>query len=213
MMPCWAYKINGGKALIAPSLFRFYMTSSLFDTQPSLTGKEVIWVIGLILGGVGYGALLTLGINTLVILLRSSRTGGYLHRDGFLSLHVLLVILFNTFLQVWNAQSYIKAIFYTDPDHITYFYHDWENIFIVILATLTEGVLVSSHLRRHSNTWLTQSCGIGMAELHDSKSCARQIIPQGMVSHFLGFSNIPLACRARYVSLQLRVRTLLQVLI
>lgn len=159
MMPCWAYKINGDKALIAPSLFRFYMTSSLFDTQPSLTGKEVIWVIGLILGGVGYGALLTIGINILVILLRSSRTGGYLDRDKFLSLHVLLVILFNTFLQVWNAQSYIKAIFYTDPNDITYFYHGWENIIIIILAMLTEGVLVSSHLRRRFTTWL-KSCGI-----------------------------------------------------
>lgn len=122
------------------------MDGSLLDTQPALTRKEVIWVIGLILGGIGYGALLTLGISTLIILLYSPRACGYLDRQKLLALHVLLVILFNTFLQVWNAQSNIKAIFYTDPDKITYFYHDWENMFIVFLAMLTEGVLVSYHL-------------------------------------------------------------------
>ncbi len=143
------------------------MTLSLFRARPDLTSKEVIWVIGLILGGVGYGILLTLGINSLVAFLRSPlRGGGLFSRNNILSLHVILIILLSTVLQVWHAQSSIKAIFYTDPDHITFFYHGWENIFIVILAMSTEGLLVSTRLLCCGG--LLEFKSLGMAVLHDS---------------------------------------------
>ncbi len=120
---------------------------SLFDVRPGLTSKEVIWIIGLILGGAGYGVLFTLGISSLLVFFHSPRTdGGWISRKNILSIHVLVVLLFNTFLQAWNVQSNIKAIFYTDPDRITFFYHDWQNIFIVFIAMLTDGVLVSTRL-------------------------------------------------------------------
>lgn len=115
------------------------MGQSLFDARPTLTQKEIAWVIGLVLGGIGYGALLTLGITCLVAFYHLPRP---FRHERFLSLYVLAVLLINTFLQVWNARSNIKAIFYTDPDRITFFYHDWENIFLVVLLILTEGVLV-----------------------------------------------------------------------
>jgi len=119
------------------------MAQNLFQARPILTQKEVIWVIGLILGGIGYGALLTLGVACLVTFSYSRHLGRrWLGCEKILSVHVSLVLLMNTILQVWNAKSNVNAIFYTDPDHITFFYHDWENIFTVFLAMLTEGILV-----------------------------------------------------------------------
>ncbi len=121
------------------------MAGSLSDVRPILTGAEVTWFLGLILGGIGYGALVTLGISCLVTFFRSPRTGnGWFSRETILSAHVLLVLLTNTFLQVWNAEANINAIFYTDPDRITYFYHDWTNLCTAFLASSTEGVLVST---------------------------------------------------------------------
>lgn len=132
-----------GHSVLSSSIPIAKMAQNLFQARPILTQKEVIWVIGLILGGIGYGALLTLGIACLVTFSYSRHTGRrWFVCEKILSVHVSLVLLTNTILQVWNAKSNVNAIFYTDPDSITFFYHDWENIFTVFLAMLTEGILV-----------------------------------------------------------------------
>lgn len=119
------------------------MDHSLFDAQPYLTRKETTWVIGLVLSGIAYGSLLTLGITCLAALYRSPPTFRY---KLFFSSYVVAVLFINTFLQIWNAESTITAIFYTDPDRITFFYHGWENVFLVVLLILTDGILVSTYL-------------------------------------------------------------------
>lgn len=118
---------------------------SLFTNNPSLTNREIIWVLSLAVGWLGSGALITLGTVCLVTLGSANirKPGRNRNQQRYLQLHVLLILIINLFLLVWNMYMYIKAIFFESPDHLTYFYRDWSNVFVVLAGMLTDGLLVS----------------------------------------------------------------------
>lgn len=150
---------------------------------------EVTWVLGLILGGIEYGALVALGVCCLVAFLHSPQTdGGWFNRKNVLSAHVLLVLLLNTFLQIWNTESNIKAIFYTKPDRLTFFYHDWTNLVNGFLATSTEGVLVSICIPCYLDS-LEFEAHIGLAMLYGSESFVHRAINKSLATCLLDLSS------------------------
>lgn len=108
---------------------------------------EAIWVVNVAVGGMAYGALVTLGIVSLTML-HSTRTRdlkqsrGLRNQERYLYSHIVLILMINTFLQIWDIRRFIKAIFFTELDSLTFF-HDWSNIFIVLTGALTDGLLVS----------------------------------------------------------------------
>ncbi|KAJ3576673.1 hypothetical protein NP233_g266 [Leucocoprinus birnbaumii] len=114
----------------------------------SLSKREVVWIVGLVMGGIAYGALLTLSIMTLVALFRARKIAirnaekRLALQYQILQLHIVLVTGLNTFLQVWNLIHYSREIVYTEKSQLTYFYRDWSTIVTVLLAALTDGLLV-----------------------------------------------------------------------
>lgn len=123
------------------------MTDPVSSLNTTWAHVEAIWVINIAIGGMAYGALVTLAIVSLTIL-RSTRirdpgpNHGLRNQQRYLYSHVLLVLMINSFVEIWDIRRFIKAIFFTELDSLTFF-HDWSNIFIILNGALTDGLLVS----------------------------------------------------------------------
>lgn len=120
---------------------------SLYELRPSLTLREVDWILGMTLGGMSYGALLALSLNCLVHLHDATKApgcNGFWTQTRALQGHVTLVLVFNTILQVKNIQEFLGAVFFLNPDQLTAVYMNQFGIFIVMIAMLTDGLLVSN---------------------------------------------------------------------
>jgi hypothetical protein len=114
-----------------------------------LLQREASWIIGLALGGMTYGALLTLGIiclRTFHKVHRAKPHSGGTDRtvqNRILQTHVVLLLVLNTCSQAWNIRIFIKGLVYTDRSNLTFFYRDRSSIFLVLIVVLCDGLLVS----------------------------------------------------------------------
>lgn len=118
---------------------------SLYELRPIITTREVGWMLGMTLAAMGYVVLLTLSLSCIWHLRHTARASGI---DRFWTQHhilrgyIVLVVAFNTILQVRQADEFIQAVFYTNPDRLTKFYWNISNVFVLLLAMLTDGLLV-----------------------------------------------------------------------
>lgn len=122
---------------------------SFHELRPTLTSREVDWILGMTLGAMSYGTLLTLSISCIGKLQRCPQppTGNKdLNQQRVLQCYVSLVLIFNTILQAKNMQQFLGAVFYTNPDKLTYFYWNPFNTFIGLVIMLTDGLVVSIRL-------------------------------------------------------------------
>jgi hypothetical protein len=100
------------------------------------------WVIGMIIGAVCYGILIILSLSCLKALHPLPKEGMFWNQRRVLMLHVVLLLICNTGLQLKNYKQILVAIFDTSPEDLRYFYLDWWNILVVIVLGLTDGLLV-----------------------------------------------------------------------
>lgn len=119
---------------------------SLLTSNPDIEGT--ICVLNIAIRGIAYGALTTLGVVCLVVLhsMKPQNYGqswGLRTRQRYLQIHVLLVLIITTLLQIWDVYRIIRENFFTNANHIASF-RDWSNIFIALCAMLTDGLLVST---------------------------------------------------------------------
>lgn len=118
------------------------------DLQPPFTSLKVNWILGMTFGAMCYGALFILSVICIGHLRHSvgkahpAKTFRNQHR--VLQGHVALVLVLNTVMQVKDIQQFIDAIFYTDSGQLTTFFLNWVNIFWLMIALVTDGLLVST---------------------------------------------------------------------
>lgn len=130
-----------------PLFDTFFSYSDKTDVLPAqstaiIKQTEMNWVIGMIFGSLCYGALLTVGLSCLKALRSLPRHGGSWNQRRVLMVHVSLLLLLNTVLQVKTFRQNLIAIFETPPESLTYFYLDMFNILVVAVLALTDGLLV-----------------------------------------------------------------------
>lgn len=119
---------------------------SLHELRPVVTTREVGWILGMTLAGISYGVLLTLSIICIVHLCRITKVSkgdGFWNRRHFFQGFVMVVLALNTTLQVYHIDEFIYAVFYINPDKLVKFYWNLSNINVLLLAMLTDGLLVS----------------------------------------------------------------------
>jgi hypothetical protein len=111
----------------------------------SQTHKELVSVLGLVLGAMAYSALLTLGIICIAIFhnldlhakIRLTRT------KLFLRAYIILLLLLNTFVQIWNIRAFVRSMILSQNNVMLCFNCDWSLIVIILIEVLTDGLLVS----------------------------------------------------------------------
>lgn len=121
------------------------ITSTL---NPNSASAETACAISIAIEGIAYGALVTLGIVCLKTLWttrtrETSQDRGLRNIERYLWWHVLVILMISTFVLVWNIRRLVRAMFYTSLDDLGKSFRDWSNIFVVLVLTLTDGLLVS----------------------------------------------------------------------
>ncbi|KAF9445344.1 hypothetical protein P691DRAFT_273070 [Macrolepiota fuliginosa MF-IS2] len=103
---------------------------------------EMRWAIEMVISGISYGILLALSLVCLRVLSRLPRSKGFWNQRNMLMIHVGLLLLLNTAVEVHGARVTLIAIFKTRPEALTHLYLGWPNIVNVVLFALTDGLLV-----------------------------------------------------------------------
>lgn len=125
---------------------------SLYELRPILTTREVGWLLGMTLGAISYGVLLTLSsccIRHLYHTPKASVGDGFWKQHRVFQGYIVLILALNTVLQVDDIGEFTQAIFYTDPNQLNAkFRWVFGGILVCGIIMLTDGLLVSVSYHR-----------------------------------------------------------------
>lgn len=158
---------------------------SLYQLRPTLATRELGWMLGMTLGAMSYGALLTLSINCIERLRRHPKGKKLWTQQHVFQGFIILVLIFNTVKQVENIRLVSTAILYTDPDKVTLFSWIPSDIVIVFTMMLTDGLLASALYPLHCSM-IVLIATIGLEMLHGPEGntwSASRNLPSYILAH------------------------------
>lgn len=148
-----------------PSLKSAVLKMSLYELRPTLATREVGWMLGMSLGALCYGALLTLSISCIIHFHRttSSTGGGFWTQHPIFQGYVVLVLLLDTVMQASVMEIMIRGVFYTNPDRITGLSWTFDNVLISTIIMVTDALMVSTLQHMLASIYTEIFCRFGGA--------------------------------------------------